>query len=353
MFRSSANNRQAIIVASNPDPKKSAIGVRECELIQEALDHASNTRIPLIFLWSTPGARISEAAIGLGAIARVLQQTLKSREFPIISVVLGSTAGIGAYLTTLGEFSFFVKGAQLFMTGPKVVEELAGVSEAKEQIGGYATHMQSGIPTEMCENISHLEESMNTILDLLQNANSKKEFVYKKYLGQAIKIRLSRISERLCGNIEISQGLGDPSVSDIKKLNMFLRTSSALRLPLVTFIDTRGMKPGSREEANGALLQGAELMRLLHSYPAFRLAIIDGGSIAAVHLALGSLGSSADYVLATADADIHVMTKDARMVFSDSTTTTPRELLAAGIISEVVVEPELTMRIESVLRERA
>lgn len=353
LFESRAYDKQAIIVASNPNPKESTIGVQECELIQEALAHSRNKNLPLMFLWSTGGARISEGAIGLGAIAKVLQETLRPRQFPVISVVLGPTAGIGSYLTTLGEFSFLLKGAQLFMTGPRVVAELTGMIETKEQIGGYLIHAKSGIPTQICEDISELEGNLAALLELLNNAKSQEEFLYKNYFGHAVDIRIKRISGRLCGKIEIARRLGEPTTSDIKKLNMFLRTSSVLRLPLLTYIDTRGLRPGSIEEANGALVQGAELMRLIDSHPAFRLAIIDGGSIAAVHLALGALGSSADYVIATADVDISVMTKSARRVFSDSTVFAPQDLLKAGVISEIVTKAELISRIESVLSERA
>jgi acetyl-CoA carboxylase carboxyltransferase component len=353
LFQSGAAEKQSIIVASNPDPRKSAIGIIECEVIQEALAYSRSKNLPLIFLWCTTGARISEGAIGLSAISRVLQETLLPRQYPVISVVLGPTAGIGSYLTTIGEFSFFLKGAQMFMTGPRVVAELTKKIETKEQIGGYEVHEQSGIPTEICENIPHLEGSLNTLLELLHNANSNREFAYKKYFGHSINILLMRISGRLCGKIEIAERLGEPTALDIKKLNMFLRASSALRLPLVTHIDTRGLRPGSVEESNGALLQGAELMRLMDSYPTFRLAIINGGSIAAVHLALGALGSSADYVLATADAEISTMTKSARRAFSDSTVFTPQDLLAVGVISEIVTKAELTSRIEFLISERA
>lgn len=352
-FYGSANGKQIVIIASNPDPRMCAIGKRECEVIQEALAYARSSNHPLLFLWSTSGARISEGAIGLGEIAKVLQEALRPRNFPIISVVLGPTAGIGSYLTALAEFSFILKGAQLFMTGPKVVTELTGIEETKEEIGGYLVHEQSELPTGICNDPSDLESTLATLFELLFATDARSEFNYKDYFGSAIHLRLQRIAGRLIGKVEIAQHLGDPAASEIRKLNTFLRTCSALELPIVTQIDTRGMKPGSREEKNGALFQGAELMRLMATYPAFRLAVISGGSIAAIHLALGALGFSADYVLATRDADISVMTKSAREAFGDSTVFAPEELLASGIISEVVAKQELALRIESVISERA
>lgn len=352
-FYGSVNGKQVVVIASNPDPRINAIGKRECEVIQDALALARNGNQPLLFLWSTSGARISEGPIGLSEIAKVLREALRPRTFPIISVVLGPTAGIGAYLTGLAEFSLMLKGTQLFMTGPKVVAELIGIEESKEQIGGYLVHEQSELPTEICEDLSNLEATIATLFEILLAKDSKREFPFKAYSGSAIDLRLKRIAGQLCGTVHLAQHLGDPAVPEIRKLNMFLRTCSALDLPIVTQIDTRGMKPGSHQEREGALLQGAELMRQMASYPAFRLAVISGGSIAAIHLALGALSFSADYVLATRDADISVMTESARKAFGDSTVFTPEGLLASGIINEVVATPELALRIESIISERA
>ena len=347
------NSGKAILIAaSNPDPKENAIGKKECEVILNLLTRARRENLPVLFLWSTAGARISEGEVGLSKISEVLKEILKPRNFPIISIVLGPTAGIGSYVTTLSEFSFMVKGTQLFMTGPKVVAELTGVIETKEQTGGIKIHEKTGIPTDISQDLADLKEKLGNLLEVLIAENSVREFQYKAYFGKSIELSLKRIAGRLCGQIVLAQRLGDPSNLEVRKLNMFLRTCCNLQLPLVTHIETRGMMPGSREEESGSLFQGAELMRLMASYPAFRVAVIRGGSVAGLHLALGARGLSADYVLATPNADISGMAKSARQRFHDRPASPPWELIEEGVVDEVIPGEEIALRIESILNER-
>ena len=93
-------------------------------------------------------------------------------------------------------------------------------------------------------------------------------------------------------------------------------------------------------------------MRLMASYPAFRVAVIRGGSVAGLHLALGARGLSADYVLATPNADISGMAKSARQRFHDRPASPPWELIEEGVVDEVIPGEEIALRIESILNER-
>lgn len=350
VYQGRIQDQELIVIASNPSPKLSAIGVRECNVIQSSLELAGQKRIPIVFLWSTAGARLSEGAVGLGEIAKLLKFAVAPRDFIMISIVLGATAGIGSYLTVLSEFSLMLKGSQLFMTGPKVVQELTGKVESKDEVGGYQIHERSGIPTRICADLIELKRDLQDLFKTLFSEEIAGEFSYKDYFGGSIELRLRRISGRVCGEIVLNERLGDPSGSEVRKLNMFLRVCSALQLPLVTYIDTRGIKPGSAEEESGSLLHGAELMRLMGAYPALRIAVITGGSIAAIHLALGVLNFSADYVIATAETDISPITKSARGAFSDAKPQTPSDLLRNGLVSEVVSDGNLALKIEALLR---
>ena len=120
------NNVRVLVIASNPDPKLGSIGRAECELINATFHIASRLAAPVVFLWSTSGARISEGAEALEEISKILKRTIDGRDFLMISLVLGATAGIGAYLTCLSEFSILSEDSQLFMTGPQLVKALTG-----------------------------------------------------------------------------------------------------------------------------------------------------------------------------------------------------------------------------------
>lgn len=340
---------ETLVVASNPDPKLSSIGAVECELVKEAFKMASQKSLPLIFLWSTSGARISEGAQGLRKIAEVLQRAIVERNFMMISIVIGPTAGIGAYLTCLSEFSFFINGAQLFITGPQLVKAMTGIPETKEEIGGFEVHMQSGIPTGMFRDIIQLESSLDTLFRVLFGDSASLAFSYKDYIGSKIKTEIKRSGERLYGEITLKQDWGDPAKREFTKLNAFLRVCEALGAPLVTHIDTRGIRPGSVEEACGALVEGAELMRLMATYSSFRLAIVTGSSVAAIHLSLSALGFTADHVILVPDGEIAVVSRAFRPLFKVEESKTQAPADSPGVVSEVVPVNLLEERVHDIL----
>lgn len=350
-YEGALNEIRVLVIASNPDPKLGSIGRAECELINATFRIASRLAVPIIFLWSTSGARISEGAEALEEISKILKRTINDRDFLMISLVLGATAGIGAYLTCLSEFSILSEDSQLFMTGPQLVKALTGKIESKIEIGGSHVHRKNGIPTKIVENVVDLEKSLLSILNVSFNEKVIEEFSYKDYYASAIQLRLKRLGNLLYGETILRQDLGDPSSLEISKLNSFIKTCGTLRIPLVTFIDTRGMKPGSIEEENGALYLGAELMRLMSTYKFFRLAIITGSSISAIHLALGSLGFSADHVIFVPNSEISVISRAARGFFPsiDWETDTPKGNY--GQISEVTESHLLEDRINSILSD--
>lgn len=344
--------KRVVVVASNPSPKASAIGEGECFAIHDALERTSKEKIPLLFLWSTSGARISEGADALAAIASVLKRVLKPRNFMICSIVVGPTAGIGAYLTCISEFSFLLRGAQLFMTGPKLVKEITGLKETNETIGGYEIQHQSGIMTKILLNVEQIQSSLELLFRIVYKETEYESFTFQDYHGHAISLQLKQIAGRLCGVTTLNQSWGDPSSIEIAKLNKFLVVCDSLGIPIVTLINTRGMLPGSSQEKVGALMHGAELMKLMSSYANFRLAAMNGASIAAIHLALGSLGFTADYVLSTFEAEIEVMEKFARRAFGDFKSKSAEDLLRLGLVSEVVTSDRLWPRIEEIIAER-
>jgi acetyl-CoA carboxylase carboxyltransferase component len=63
---------------------------------------------------------------------------------PVVSLALGSVAGLGAARVVTSHYSMIVKGtAQMFIAGPPVVKQ-AGEDLTKEELGGSAIHARNG-----------------------------------------------------------------------------------------------------------------------------------------------------------------------------------------------------------------
>lgn len=71
---------------------------------------------------------------------------------PVVSAVLGSVAGLPAVQACLCHFNVMVKGtSQVFVAGPKVVEQATGQSITKEDLGDERTQLKNGVIMNLAE----------------------------------------------------------------------------------------------------------------------------------------------------------------------------------------------------------
>lgn len=65
---------------------------------------------------------------------------------PVVGVVMGPAAGLGAIRACMAHFSVMVDGqGQVFAGGPPVVKQALGLDVDKEALGGYGVHRASGV----------------------------------------------------------------------------------------------------------------------------------------------------------------------------------------------------------------
>ena len=71
---------------------------------------------------------------------------------PVVSAVLGSVAGLPAVQACLCHFNVMVKGtSQVFVAGPKVVEQATGQRITKEELGDERTQVRNGVVMNLAE----------------------------------------------------------------------------------------------------------------------------------------------------------------------------------------------------------
>jgi acetyl-CoA carboxylase carboxyltransferase component len=71
---------------------------------------------------------------------------------PVVSAVLGSVAGLPAVQACLCHFNVMVKGtSQVFVAGPKVVEQATGREITKEDLGDERTQLKNGVIMNLAE----------------------------------------------------------------------------------------------------------------------------------------------------------------------------------------------------------
>ena len=285
-----------------------SLGEEHANKICKILDMAMKNKIPVIGLNDSGGARIQEGVAALGGYAEVFQRNvLASGVIPQISAILGPCAGGAVYSPAMTDFIFMSEQTSyMFVTGPEVVKTVTHEDVDTEYLGGANTHTtksgvadfsfdneitvlqqlrrlfdflpQSNISGEKVkkfnDNINRKIPSLNTLVpqdknkaydikELILNIADEKDFLeVQKDFAKNIVIGFIRLEGRSIG-VVANQPLALAGCLDInssRKAARFVRFCDCFNIPLLTLVDVPGFLPGTDQEFNGIIKQGAKLL---------------------------------------------------------------------------------------------
>ena len=276
--------------------------------ICKVMDLAMKMGAPCIGLNDSGGARIQEGINALAGYAEIFQRNIMaSGVIPQISAILGPCAGGAVYSPALTDFTIMAKGiSYMFLTGPSVVKTVTGEDVSQEQLGGASVHStKSGVthfaaengeealmiirkllsyipqnnmeetPLQTCNDpIDRLEDALNEIIpesakmsydmyDVIGAVIDNGEFLeVQRDFAKNIIVGFARFNGQAVGIVanqpKVLAGLLDSNAS--RKAARFVRFCDAFNIPLVTFVDVPGFRPGTGQEYNGVILHGAKLL---------------------------------------------------------------------------------------------
>lgn len=123
-----------------------------------AEDLALKYRVPLVrFLEGGGGSVAGSSGAGLSFSPVYDRARFKSladvmAAVPVASTACGPVAGFPAARLAASHFSVIAKGkGQVLVAGPAVVERALGISMSKEELGGHAVHLKSGVVDNAAE----------------------------------------------------------------------------------------------------------------------------------------------------------------------------------------------------------
>jgi acetyl-CoA carboxylase carboxyltransferase component len=138
------SGRSALLWAQDPDHRGGSLGRGGGELIVRTIESAERSRLPVIGLVASGGARIQEGTAALDAYARIFHaQALAT--VPQISIICGICAGGGAYSPALGDFVITVAQARMFLTGPRVLLHAIGEHVSADELVVPRVHARNGV----------------------------------------------------------------------------------------------------------------------------------------------------------------------------------------------------------------
>ena len=327
-----------------------SLGEAQAETIDRLLQLAGRSRLPVVSVIESGGARMQEGTAALYGYGRIFRQNvLLSGRVPQISVIAGLAAGGGCYSPALTDFTVMTEDAAMFLTGPAVVRDVAGEDVGVHELGGHGVHERNGVCDFVVEGersaleltrelLSYLPThaggelpqtpavgpsiadpgacvprsprhvyDVRAVCDGIVDAGSLLEVAPR--WARSVVTAFARIDGRPVGLIANQPrylgGVLDTQSS--QKAARFVSRCDAFGLPLLVLVDTPGFMPGMRQERAGAIRFGATLVRAFAAATVPRVTVVLRKAYGGAFIAMNSRGLGADLVFAWPQAEIGVM----------------------------------------------
>ncbi len=324
------------------------------EKICKVMDLAAKTGAPFIGLNDSGGARIQEGVDSLGGYADIFyRNTIFSGVIPQISAIMGPCAGGAVYSPAITDFTIMVENTSyMFVTGPNVVKTVTNEEVTSEELGGASAHStKSGVTHITAANDIDCIEKLKQLLSYIPQNNNEKTPKLPYELGDEIREELmsiipesanqpydmrevikgimdtdsfyeihkdfaenivvgfARIAGRSVG-IVANQPMFLAGVLDVnssRKGARFVRFCDCFNIPLLVLVDVPGFLPGTDQEWNGIIVNGAKLLYALSEATVPRVTLITRKAYGGAYDVMNSKHIGADMNFAWPTAEIAVM----------------------------------------------
>ncbi|WP_374157376.1 acyl-CoA carboxylase subunit beta [Mycobacterium sp. G7A2] len=265
---------------------------------------ALSDRIPLVMLLEGAGFRPSGEHYGRTP-TDLLAQARCSGQVPTVSGLFGPSAGHGALVAPVCDWTIMTSQGAIFTAGPPVVKESTGEDISKEELGGPDVALSSGVihnlgsddatvlddirrylsyfpssawsypasrgaddttgprPTpELLEIVPRGNRRVYDMRAVLDAVFDRPDwFEVQPKFGPAIICALAHLGGHpvavVANQPRVLAGSIDADAAD--KAAHFITVADSFHLPIVFLADNPGMLPGSRSEKSGVLRSGARM----------------------------------------------------------------------------------------------
>ena len=316
--------------------------------ISKIYDLATKTGCPVVGIFDSNGAKLSEANEMLDAYGEILAKTSAvSGVVPQIAAVLGTCAGTSAMLACGADFLVMSEKAELFLNAPFVTNAKGEDKEA----GTAGFVAKAGIASVIAEGDDSALEEVRKIISMFPQNNlapaplfetaenaQATDLIAKAYadvdnmcakslveaiadadsvvelqadFGTGIVVALATISGATVGFIANNEANGELDIDACDKATRFIRVCDAFNIPVVTLVNTKGFKV----TACPVLIRKSA--RLAHAYAeatTAKITVICGQAIGAAYMAFAS-NANTDVTYAWPTAAISAMGLEATVEF--------------------------------------
>lgn len=332
-----------------------SLGRTHADKIVNLMRMARKSRIPIIGILDSGGARIQEGVDSLDGYGEIFyENTMCSGIVPQISIILGPCAGGAVYSPALTDFIFMVKGiSNMFVTGPGVLKTATGEEIDFETLGGAITHStKSGVChfeanseqdcfRQVRELLSYLPDNRYqapsetvckdpidrkvSLLERICVVDPRKSYrihhviwwladdnkfleVHHSFAKNAVIgfIRLGgKVVAVVANNPADKAGALDINASD--KIARFIRFANNFNIPILTLVDVPGYWPGVAQEHGGIIRHGAKILYAYCEATVPKVTLILRKAYGGAYIAMNSKLMHSDLNFSLPSAEIAVM----------------------------------------------
>jgi propionyl-CoA carboxylase beta chain len=340
------------------------------EKICRIMEMAMKNGAPVIGLNDSGGARIQEGVVSLGGYADIFYRNVQaSGVIPQLSAIMGPCAGGAVYSPSITDFILMVEHTSyMFVTGPNVVKTVTHEEVSSEELGGATTHAtKSGVTHFACINeldaINHVKKLLSYMpqnceevpspvpytasdenrpaLNVMMPENANQPYDVREVIAEItdvdsflevhksfaenIVVGFARLAGRSIGIVANQPaylaGVLDNDAS-IKSAR-FVRFCDCFNIPLLVLEDVPGFLPGTDQEWNGIITNGAKLLYAFCEATVPRITVITRKAYGGAYDVMNSkhIGADLNYAWPTAEIAVMGAKGAAEIIFKKEITT--------------------------------
>ena len=338
------DGRPVFCYAQDPSFIGGSLGQAHADTIVRILGLADRAGAPVVGFIESAGARLQEGLLALGGYGLIFAEHVRlSGRVPQISVICGASAGGGSYAPALNDFVVMTEAATMFLTGPAIVEEVMGEKLTATELGGAKVHDRNGVshftaPTDVDaallvrDLLGMLTVPLRGTTDPLGPSpeaavpDDDRRVYDVRVVARAIVDdgHLLEVAPRWARNVVTGfarlQGrtvgivanqpkhLGGVLCADsAQKASRFVNDCDRWGVPLVVLVDTPGFLPGSKQEQDGVIRHGAQLLRAFSGARVPKVTLVLRKAFGGAFIAMNSKELGADMTFAWPHAQLGVM----------------------------------------------
>ena len=314
------HGRSAVAMAEDFTVKGGSIGhanaAKRTRLVRLALEQ----KLPLVIMLDGAGERAGNMTERYPNTPNDLQLVAELKgQVPVVTLVLGSSAGHGALTGMFADLVIMTEGASLFTAGPPLVEASMGLKVSAEDLGSAHMHtsqsgvvhnlaaneedafsqaryylslmpQRAGVPPQVLRASANSVKSQDAILDILPPAGNRAYnmldllallvdeqslFELQPAFGASIICALARMGGYplmiVANQPQVMAGAIDRNAAE--KASHFIDVANNFKLPLLCLLDNPGVLPGPQSEAQGVLKAAGRMFAAQRGYAGQKIVV--------------------------------------------------------------------------------